>query len=400
MALNDTKLRKIAGKPYDGPLEMPDGGGLSVRISPKGVITFQLRYRIGGNLKRLKIGRYGDISLRDARDTAEEYRKIVAEGRDPGVVKLMQLHETITSPTVKVLVDEWLSSPAAMLLVKHDYWKRALTRHVTSHVGKMIAEEMKISHWEPVFVRIRNNDAPVMAGGVLVKMKQILSYAMRRGRIKNNPLMLLSIPDIGQAPKNKTRHFNDREIGLFWNAVPQTAMSYQNKLFMQLVFLTGCRGVELRLAEKRDFDLEGQVWTIREENSKTRVAFRRGLSKLATNLLRFAFGLYPDLSIVFPPATIYEDRPMAKSVLVSMSEQIGEVMGVTDWSTHDHRRTCKTKMAEMGIMPHISEKILGHKLTGMLEVYDQHDYIKEQIEAAEMWAKKVQCCAAEIKPIR
>jgi len=204
MPLNDTKLRKIAGKPYDGPLEMPDSGGLSVRISPKGVITFQLRYRIDGNLKRLKIGRYGDISLRDARDTAEEYRKLVAEGRDPGVAKMMQLNETITSPTVKVLVDEWLSSSAAMLLVKHAYWKRALNRHVTTHVGKMVADEMKISHWEPVFIRIRNNDAPVMASGVLVKMKQIISYAMRRGRVAPLGICWWSeVERLGDAPGNR-----------------------------------------------------------------------------------------------------------------------------------------------------------------------------------------------------
>jgi len=56
-------------------------------------------------------------------------------------------------------------------------------------------------------------------------------------------------------------------------------------------------------------------------------------------------------------------------------------------------------MAEMGVMPHVSEKILGHKLSGMLAVYDQHDYIKEQIEAAEMWASKIQCCSEAIKPI-
>ena len=36
MALSDAKLHKIAGKPYDGPTELPDGQGLSARISPSG----------------------------------------------------------------------------------------------------------------------------------------------------------------------------------------------------------------------------------------------------------------------------------------------------------------------------------------------------------------------------
>ncbi|WP_414146914.1 tyrosine-type recombinase/integrase [Erwinia sp. BNK-24-b] len=399
MPLNDTKLRKIAGKPYDGPDEMPDGGGLSARISPKGVITFQLRYRIGGALKRMKIGRYGVISLREARDAAEEYRKLVADGKDPSVAKKMRLEDSISAPNVSELVNEWLDSPAAEKLVKLEYWRRALERHVIPYVGKMIADDMKMSHWESVFSRIAENDAPVMAGGVLVKMKQILNYAVRRNRISRNVLATLSVSDVGSAPKARSRNFNDYEIGLYWHSVDKTSMAYQNKLFMKLVFLSGCRGVELRLAKKADFDLYRKVWSVREENSKTRVAFKRGLSALSVTLLKEAFALYPNFDFVFPPAAIREDRPMANSVLVSLAGQIGDVMGISDWSTHDHRRTCKTKMAELGVAPHVSEKILGHKLAGMLAVYDQHDYIKEQIAAAELWADKVQCCSEEIKPI-
>jgi len=399
MPLNDTKLRKIDGKPYDGPVELPDGEGLSARISPKGMITFQLRYRIAGKLKRMKIGRYGAISLKEARDAADEYRKLIAEGKDPAVHKKMQLDDASSAPSVTDLVTEWLESTAAKKLVHHAYWDRALHRHVTPYVGKMIAEEMKISHWDPVFKRVSDNDAPVMAGGILVKMKQILNYALRRNRISKNVLMTLSVPDVGEAPKARKRNFDDHEIGLYWQSVDRTRMAQQNKLFMKLVLLTGCRGVELRLALKRDFDFERKVWNIPEENSKTGVAFKRGLSALSITLLQQAFSIYPNFKIAFPPAAKREDRPMATSSLVSMAAQIGEVMGICDWSTHDHRRTCKTKMAELGVMPHVSEKILGHKLSGMLAVYDQHDYIKEQIEAAELWAMKIHCCSEEIKPI-
>ena len=74
-------------------------------------------------------------------------------------------------------------------------------------------------------------------------------------------------------------------------------------------------------------------------------------------------------------------------------------MGCPHWSIHDLRRTIKTKMAEMGIAPHVSEKILGHKLTGMLAIYDQYDYIPEQQEAADRWAEKIQSCASASNPL-
>ncbi|PGG04430.1 integrase, partial [Escherichia coli] len=126
--------------------------------------------------------------------------------------------------------------------------------------------------------------------------------------------------------------------------------------------------------------------------------FVRGISKLAADYLQQVFDLYPDLSIVFPPAKLQENRPMSASTLISIAEQVEDVMGGEHWSLHDLRRTCKTKMAELGVAPHVSEKILGHKLTGMLAVYDQYDYIPEQQDAAELWAKKIQECS-EINPL-
>ncbi len=51
---------------------------------------------------------------------------------------------------------------------------------------------------------------------------------------------------------------------------------------------TGCRGVELRLARKVDFD-RGRVWVIPKENSKTRKRFVRGLSELSVECLAELF---------------------------------------------------------------------------------------------------------------
>ncbi len=42
MALSDTKLRAIHNKPYDGKSEITDIDGLSVRVSPKGLLPFNV----------------------------------------------------------------------------------------------------------------------------------------------------------------------------------------------------------------------------------------------------------------------------------------------------------------------------------------------------------------------
>lgn len=396
MAISDTTLRRISGKPYNGPEEIPDGGGLSVRISPKGLISFQFRFRFNDKPCRMKLGTYGKMSIKEAREAAAACSVLLDEGKNPSIQKKMRLQAAMDSPNISTLVDEWLESPQAVKLVKHEYWKRLLKLHVTDGFGKMLVDDMRVVHWEKIFRKITAGGSPVMAGMVLVKMKQVINYALRRERISNSSLGLLTVPDVGEPISARKRHLNDHEIGLFWNAVPASNLTLQNKLLLKLALLTGARGVELRKSIKGDFNLEAKTWLVRKEISKTRQAFTRGLSSEAVELLREAFSIYPDLKIVFPPARLQEDRPMSASVLISLVSQVSEIMGISDWGFHDFRRTCKTKMSEMGIEHHVSEKILGHKLTGMLAVYDQHEYIREQQEAADLWAAKIHSCAAEI----
>ncbi|WP_258087377.1 tyrosine-type recombinase/integrase [Xenorhabdus bovienii] len=390
--LTDTKLRKLHNVKRESLVEIPDGQGLSIRVTPKGMIVFQYRYRFNGKPRRLTLGEYGVISLKDARAQSQEARKLLSEGKDPIIEKEMRLEEYGTKLTVSDCVNEWVNSPNAQKLVKLKFWQRAIKRHVTDHVGKMIVDDMTVSHWHPVFKIMRDNDASTLATMMLSRMRQIFSYCIRIGKLNNNPLSELKSEDVGKRVKAGKRYFSDKEIELFWKAVDKTNMTKQSKLFIKLVLLTGCRGVELRLAKKKEFDLEHKIWSVPDQSSKTRDGFNRGLSNLAIKILKESFFLYPDLEQVFPPASIREDRPMAASVLLNMVSQVREVMEIDDWGMHDLRRTVKTKMSELGVLPHVSEKVLGHKLGGVLAVYDQHEYIKEQIEALELWANHILSC--------
>lgn len=396
--LTDAKLRKLKGKPCDKRYELSDAAGLSVRITPAGMIVFQFRYQYNGKPRRMTLGQYDEVSLKEAREAVVEAKKILGTGKDPITTREMHLDKQRTSPTVEVCVRTWLESAPAKRLVKHDHWERALNRHVVSQVGTMVVEDMEVKHWEPVFARMRENGAETFAGEVLSRMKTVFSYCIRTGLIRYNPVSELRVMDVGKPAKAGKRVFNDKEIGAFWLAVNASTITEQNKLMLKLLFLTACRGVEMRLAKKNEFDLEGKVWYVPESSSKTREPFERGLSDEAVQLLKQAFALYPDFQQVFPPAAKKEDRPMAAGVLLNLAAQLRDDMDIPHWSIHDLRRTAKTKMSELGIHPHISEKVLGHKLEGVLAVYDQHPYTKEQQDAVERLAAHIHSCVGSTKP--
>ncbi len=107
MAISDTKLRTIYGKPYSGPQEVADADGLSVRISPKGVIQFQYRYRWHGKPNRLGLGRYPYLSLKDARQITADLRKLYFSGADP---RTYFEEEVDNSMTVAQCLDYWFDN--------------------------------------------------------------------------------------------------------------------------------------------------------------------------------------------------------------------------------------------------------------------------------------------------
>lgn len=105
MALSDTKLRSIHGKPYSGTPEVADTDGLGARISPKGVVTFQYRYRWAGKPQRLGLGRYPALSLKDARALTSELRLLYDGGTDPRTYFEREKGQSVV--TVKDCINYW-----------------------------------------------------------------------------------------------------------------------------------------------------------------------------------------------------------------------------------------------------------------------------------------------------
>lgn len=76
MSLSDTKLRSLLNKPFDSIRVFKDRDSMSVRVSPKGKIVFQYRYRFEGKQRRYDMGVYPALSLSDARKLVPTLRDI------------------------------------------------------------------------------------------------------------------------------------------------------------------------------------------------------------------------------------------------------------------------------------------------------------------------------------
>ena len=81
MPLTDTAIKKA--KASEKPFRMFDERGLYLEVSPAGGKWWRFKYRHSDKEKRLSLGVYPDVSLKDARDRRDDSRRLIADGIDP-----------------------------------------------------------------------------------------------------------------------------------------------------------------------------------------------------------------------------------------------------------------------------------------------------------------------------
>src|SRR2546428_10132051 len=108
--LNLTAKAVGALKPGDDRVDYFDTSlpGFFVRMTPSGVKTFGVMYRIGNHLRRYTIGTTDKWTLADARDEAREALRGAARGNDPALHKQAER----TADTFSELVEVYLEKHA------------------------------------------------------------------------------------------------------------------------------------------------------------------------------------------------------------------------------------------------------------------------------------------------
>ncbi|WP_171208878.1 MULTISPECIES: integrase arm-type DNA-binding domain-containing protein [unclassified Ruegeria] len=82
--LSDAKIRAL--KPKDKPFKTADFDGLFLLTKPNGSKLWRFKYRWLGKEKLLALGKYPDVSLKQARSKRDEARSLLAVNQDPSAV--------------------------------------------------------------------------------------------------------------------------------------------------------------------------------------------------------------------------------------------------------------------------------------------------------------------------
>ena len=354
MPLTDTKIR--TAKPADKPKRLFDGGGLYLEVSPKGGKWWRLKYRFGGKEKRLSLGVYPEVTLKDARQRREAARKLLANQVDPSEHRKAEKAAARESGanSFEVIAREWFKKRGTNWVPSHaDRIIRRLERDIFPWIGGSPIAEVTAPKLLDVVRRIEQRGALETAHRTLQNCGQVFRYAVATGRAERDPSGDLR----GALPPVKGEHFAAVTEPEKLAGILRALDSYEGTLVvrcaLRLAPLVFVRPGELRHAQWADIDLEMAEW--RYTVTKTDTKHIVPLSKQSVAILAELKPVTSRGRYVFPSARNPKgDRPMSDNAVLAALRRMG--IGKEEMSVHGFRAAARTILDEvLGLPPHLIE---------------------------------------------
>jgi integrase len=380
MPITDSKLRNIKS-PYSGKPELADRDGLSARVSPKGVISFNYRFRWQGKQQRIKVGRYPDTTLSEARDKISDYRKILSQGLDPRQVQSEQYEQRLLGDIYNEFMTRYVQaelSPKSQTL-----YNSTFNKYIKPNFNIDI-ERYKYTDWIKFFDEVKKESSSANAGSILKRLKTVGRWAKSRGMIRDCQLIDIPIKAIGAHQSRRERCLEWEEVIGLWRQVLGSKSTPKCKACVQLLILTGARNSEIREAKRSEFSLVKKLWIVPPERAKEKKQIRRPLSSGTIELLKMLDLIYGQ-EREFLIEGDKTGKPLTAHSLNRFVQRMNNHLKFPHFVPHDFRRTIVTRLSEMEVMPHVCEKMLGHELGGVLSIYNKHDWVDEQMKAYELY---------------
>jgi integrase len=139
-----------------------------------------------------------------------------------------------------------------------------------------------------------------------------------------------------------------------------------------------------------ELDLPEKIWTLQSMRTKNHLVHILPLTDRVIEIIDQLPRLDGDLLFSITGRIAVTSFHYAKGKLDSiMNAEVAKVnpdFVLKPWVWHDLRRTAKTLMSICGVRPHISERVLGHRIAGVEGVYDRYSYLDEKRVALEKLA--------------
>lgn len=220
--------------------------GFGVRVMPSGTKTFQVQYRKGRRTRRSSLGRFGVVTVDQARDHAREMLGQVAGGYDP----VEEIALTRLAPTVSDLCERFLQVHVAVNL------KPSTARDYRSTINRMIRPVLGTFKVADVLrkdiadMHYRHRATPIQANRMLSVLSKMFNMAEMWGLRPDGSNPCRHVPKYRE--NRRERFLSTAEIQTLGDVLArcetQSIETPHVVAAFRLLLLTGCRLSEIQTA--------------------------------------------------------------------------------------------------------------------------------------------------------
>lgn len=370
-------------------------GSLVLNIRPGVSAQWFGKWKLAGKPQKLALGRYPDLSLKDARDKfATDVRAILQAGGNPRTAA-----RTADAPTVERLfkgyVDHmktagrssWPEVERALLTGK---WNAAdgLGRQVLA--GDVSGGDVS-AFLGKVFKRGSRTMADRMraylsaAFGWAVKAENDYTATVRQDwGIKANPAA--SVRRDTEANATRERALAAEELRTVWHGVQGEGFAPETTAAIRVLIACGQRVRETLRVDGAEVDLDGALWAMPAAKTKGgKRPHTLPLPVAAVDAMRPLVVQY-GAAALFPPGNGGKGERMTDGALNHALKRVAATHKMKPFQTRDLRRTWKSRAADAGLDRFMRDLIQQHAQgdTGSKH-YDRADYLPQMRAAMDKW---------------
>lgn len=407
-----TELAIKNAKPRDKDYKLADAEGLHLYVTKTGHRSWRLKYRFAGKERRLILGAWPELSLRAARDRKAEARKLLREGRDPGIeaAKLRIERAVASANTFEALARGWF-------VLQEGRWTPVHARDVISSlekdvfpwVGKLPITEIEEPMVLSVLRKIEKRGAIETAHRIRQRMSAVFVHAIAEGVGSRDPAAIVT-KALKPVPRSRKRPALVTLASLhdMLRKTECAPASPLTKLASRFLALTAQRPGMIRALpwseiENVDWQNEGPspdaLWRVPAQRMKLILDLKSDdsfehlipLSTQAVDVLRAAYALTGRGPLVFPGNRIARN-PMSENTLSYFYNRCGYQGRHVP---HGWRASFSTIMNEWALRNgtpadrYVIDLILAHVpdgVSGSEGAYNRAAFLDRRRELLSMWA--------------
>lgn len=381
--------------------------GFGLRITDKGTKSFIVEKRVGGRVRRQTLGRFGPLTVEQARREAQKQLGKIAMGIDPIAEK--KTRQAKAKTLAQVFEDFKKARKQISPITLRDY-----THHLEKDLADWLNKPITTITKHMVSKRHREigeRGAKAQANAVFRTLRSILNFARHhyedgegQSILPYNPVEVLGYTRAWYPMKRRKTVIKAYQLPAWYQAVealksPEHSTShFVIADLLRLILFTGLRSSEARKLRWEHVDFEDRTLTI--PDPKNRHTFVLPLSDMVFDILQERRELALN-EYVFPGKDGKGFLIEPKRQMARVTEQSG-----VDFKLHDLRRTYATILDMMDLSRNTIKRLLNHKsgydVTDEYIVSDVERFRKPVQQVADFLKEKIgiEGCRSNVIPFK